>query len=94
MGVTGTGTTVILPSVYKHWERSGMVMKLNHAKLRELRIARGMTMREAGEKAKLGKNPAQRWNSLELGIKPNVKLSTLSGVADALGVDGKELITS
>lgn len=71
-----------------------MVMKLNHTKIRELRIAKGLTMREAGEKAKLGKNPAQRWNSLELGIKPNVKLSTLSSVADALGVDGKELISS
>jgi transcriptional regulator with XRE-family HTH domain len=70
-----------------------MALRLDYAKLKKLRADKGWSMREAGERAELGKNPAQRWNALESGERVNVELSTLTKLGAALGVDGRELIT-
>lgn len=63
---------------------------LNVAKIRELRDKRGLSLQEAADAA--GLKFRQRWGDLEAGIKTNVKLDTLAGIAKALGVKPSSLI--
>lgn len=67
-------------------------LMLNHAKIVELRKAKGLTQEEAGKRASLGKQPRARWNDLERGRKDNVELETLYRIAKVLGVKPADLL--
>lgn len=59
-------------------------------KIKRLREERGLTMEQA---AKLAGLPSrQRWNDLEAGRKPDIRVSTLEAVAKALGVKPADLL--
>jgi transcriptional regulator with XRE-family HTH domain len=66
---------------------------LNRAKIRQLRLAKGLTMQAAGEAAGFGSTYAKvRWEQAERGRRMNVSLATAVCVAKGLGVSLTDLI--
>lgn len=63
---------------------------LDTDKMRRLREKLGLTMEQAAQRAGLGNR--QRWNEIESGRSANVKLTTLEAVAQALGVQARDLL--
>ena len=63
---------------------------LDTVKIRALREARGWSMADAAKAA--GFTGRAQWYDVESGRKPNVTLETLGKIADALGVDPRELL--
>ena len=67
-----------------------LLVVLDTAKVRELRLKRGLSMVQAAADA--GFNNRQRWYAIESGRKENITLETLNSIAAALGVRAKDLL--
>ena len=66
------------------------MQKLDTAKIRELRKAKGLTQAKIAEQAGMS---LPQWNDIETGRKPNPTLETIITVAAALGCDARDLLT-
>lgn len=64
---------------------------IDFAKIKALRIARGLTQERAAVLAGFGTR--QRWNDIESGRKSGVTVTTLDRIAKALGTTVKDLVT-
>lgn len=69
-----------------------LAQRLDRDKVRALRQKLELTHKQAAEAAGFPGGPSQ-WSDIEHGYKLNLTLGTLNGVAKALGVDLRELIT-
>jgi transcriptional regulator with XRE-family HTH domain len=65
-----------------------MSFEINGQRLRELRVERALSLRALGERSSVSFDTI---NKLELGQRP-ARLSTIRKLADALGVEPKELM--
>ncbi len=63
---------------------------LDTDKIERLRHQRGLSQREAAERA--GMSGGRFWNDVMRGRRPNVTLQTLAGIARALGADPRTLL--
>lgn len=70
---------------------TGLVGLLDVEKIRELRTARGWTQQQAADHADLPGGKV-RWGDIETGRRANVTLETLERIADALGVEPRDLL--
>lgn len=68
---------------------SPAMLKLDVVKMKEIRIAAGITQVIAAKRAKL---LITRWNDVESGRRSNVTLETLGVIAKALDCDPRDLI--
>ena len=66
----------------------GKSIRINGQRLKELRVEQALTLRALGERSGVGYDSI---NKLELGRRP-AHASTIRKLADALGVEPKELI--
>ena len=66
-------------------------LQLDCQKMRKLREAKDLSQTAA---AALANMTLSRWNDIESGRKPNLTIETLSQIAAALGVDGRDILTS
>ena len=66
----------------------GKSIGINERRLQELRVERALTLRELGERCSVAYDTI---NKLELGRRP-AHASTIRKLADALGVEPKELM--
>ena len=66
----------------------GKSIRINGQRLKELRVEQALTLRALGERSGVGYDSI---NKLELGRRP-AHASTIRRLADALGVEPKELI--
>jgi transcriptional regulator with XRE-family HTH domain len=66
----------------------GKSIKINGQRLKELRVEQALTLRALGERSGIGYDSI---NKLELGRRP-AHASTIRKLADALGVEPKELM--
>jgi len=66
-----------------------MSFEVNGQRLRELRVERALSLRALGERSGVAYDTI---NKLELGQRP-ARLSTIRKLADALGVEPRELMT-
>jgi transcriptional regulator with XRE-family HTH domain len=66
----------------------GKGIRINGQRLKELRVEQALTLRALGERSGVGYDSI---NKLELGRRP-AHASTIRRLADALGVEPKELI--
>ena len=67
-----------------------IVPVLDTAKMKALRIKRGLSMEQAAAAA--GLRGRQRWYEIESGRQTNLTLDTLNRIAAALGVRAKDLL--
>lgn len=65
-----------------------MSFEVNGQRLRDLRVERALSLRALGERSSVAYDTI---NKLELGQRP-ARLSTIRKLADALGVEPRELI--
>jgi transcriptional regulator with XRE-family HTH domain len=66
-----------------------MPLRLDVAKMRELRKALKLTQAEAAERAGMTQT---RWNDVEAGGRSNVTIDTLGNIADALSCEPATLL--
>jgi transcriptional regulator with XRE-family HTH domain len=66
----------------------GKSIRMNGQRLKELRVEQALTLRALGERSSIGYDTI---NKLELGRRP-AHASTIRKLADALGVEPKELM--
>jgi transcriptional regulator with XRE-family HTH domain len=66
----------------------GKSIRINGQRLKELRVEQALTLRALGERSGIGYDSI---NKLELGRRP-AHASTIRKLADALGVEPKELM--
>lgn len=68
-------------------------MPVDCAKIRFLRLQRGLTQEEAARLAQLSERYGrQRWNAIESGRQASITVETLERIARALGVKAKDLL--
>lgn len=60
------------------------------AKIKKLRIAKGLSQAAAAEQAGVGSR--QAWNNIEGGREPNMTLDRLNRIAAVLGTTAKNLL--
>lgn len=69
-------------------------MPLDFAKIKQLREAAGLTLKQAGELAGYDAAQArQRWHFFEAGTNPDPKLSTLERICTVLGCTAADILT-
>jgi predicted transcriptional regulator len=71
-----------------YYQRMGKRISINGKRLRELRVERALSLRALGERSGVAYDTI---NKLELGRRP-AHASTIRRLADALGVEPKELM--
>jgi predicted transcriptional regulator len=71
-----------------YYQRMGKSMSINGKRLRELRVEQALSLRALGERSGVAYDTI---NKLELGRRP-AHASTIRKLADALGVEPKELM--
>ena len=72
----------------RYYQCMGKSISINGKRLRELRVERALSLRALGERSGVAYDTI---NKLELGRRP-AHASTIRRLADALGVEPKELI--
>jgi transcriptional regulator with XRE-family HTH domain len=65
---------------------------LDVAKIRKLRLERGLTLKQASKL--IGVSGPARWSDIESGRKANITMDLLRRIAAALKVDPSELLAS
>jgi transcriptional regulator with XRE-family HTH domain len=71
-----------------YYQRMGKSIRINGQRLQELRVERALSLRALGERSGVAYDTI---NKLELGRRP-AHTSTIRKLADALGVEPKELM--
>lgn len=66
-------------------------MPVNYLKIKELRLAAGLSQDEAGQRAG-AKAPHAWWSRIERGAQDDVGVVTLERIAAVLGVKAKDLL--
>ncbi|HEY8749388.1 MAG TPA: helix-turn-helix transcriptional regulator [Tepidisphaeraceae bacterium] len=67
-----------------------LMLKLDVARMREIRDAKDLTQTQAAARAGMSLG---RWNDIESGRRANVTIDTLGIIAAALGCDARDLLT-